>query len=219
MTSIDTEPAEPLPAAERGFNLGLPDGFHGLPVDDTDLAGPDAAASFTGEIGGIFGLSFEDENAQAAAAVFAGLGLAAGRQGLDYVAIAYYLSPDDPTRPIMIMLTGYVAPSDHSHPADAVANLREDLASDAETSVHDLRLPVGPAVASVTEKQDKVVVEGYPFPVLTRQLTAWVPDPDGTAIGVVTVTTNSFQDWERVCTVALDIFDTFEWEPLGATSS
>lgn len=219
MTSIDTEPAEPLPAAERGFNLGLPDGFHSLPIEVTDMAGADAATSFTGDIGGIFGLSSDDENAQAAAAVFAGLGLAVGRQGLDYAAIAYYLSPDDPTRPIMMMLTGYVAPSEHVHPADAVANLRRDLANDPGTTVHDLRLPVGPALASVTEKQDEIVVEGYPFPVLTRQLTAWIPDLDGTAIGVVTVTTNSFQDWERVCTVALDIVDTFEWEPLGATSS
>ncbi|WP_157362181.1 hypothetical protein [Haloechinothrix halophila] len=219
MMSIDTDPAEPLPVAERGFNLGLPDGFHGLPIEVSDMAGADAATSFTGDIGGIFGLSADDENAQATAAVFAGLGLAAGRQGLDYAAIAYYLSPDDPTRPIMILLTGYVAPSDHSHPADAVANLRHGLAADAGISVHDLRLPIGPAVASVSEKQDQVVVGEYPFPVLTRQLTAWVPDPDGTAIGVVTVTTNSFQDWERVCTVGLDIFDTFEWEPLGAASS
>lgn len=214
MTSVDLEQAEPLPAAGRGFNLGLHAGFHALPVAETDLADSDAAASFTGAVGGIFGLPPEDNNAQAAAAVFAGLGLAAGRQGLDYAAIAFYTSPDDPTRPIMIMLTGYVAPSDHTTPADAVAELHRDLAGDPGTSVHNVRLPVGPAVVEVTEKQDRVVVEGYPAPVLTRQLTAWVPDPDGTALGVVTVTTNSFQDWERVCTVGLDIFDTLEWEPL-----
>jgi hypothetical protein len=54
-----------------------------------------------------------------------------------------------------------------------------------------------------------------PIPVLTRQLSAWVPDRDGTTIGVISVMTNSFQDWERVCVLALDIFDSFGWEPLS----
>ncbi|MDI2027402.1 hypothetical protein QFW96_02215 [Saccharopolyspora sp. TS4A08] len=35
------------------------------------------------------------------------------------------------------------------------------------------------------------------------------------ANGAVSVITNSFPDWERVCVLGLEIFDTFGWEPLS----
>ncbi|SDP94885.1 hypothetical protein SAMN04487905_11695 [Actinopolyspora xinjiangensis] len=118
-------------------------------------------------------------------------------------------------RPIMVTLTGIAMPSDHHRKSEAVADLLELHRASADSTFEEIRLPVGPAVVTVTEEENALVVDEEPIHVLTRQLTAWVPDPDGTTIAVVSVMTNSFQDWEHVCTLALDIFDSFGWEPLS----
>ncbi|WP_141921351.1 hypothetical protein [Halopolyspora algeriensis] len=204
------------PVAQRGFRLGLPDGFIPLPLDDVDLdVESDEFESLVSFVAERFGLSATDESSIAAAASFAQLGSVIGDSGVDYSAIAFYKSPDDPMRPIMVTLTGIAMPSDHHRKSEAVANLLELHGSSSDSTVEEIRLPVGPAAATVTEEQNALVMGDEPIPVLTRQLSAWIPDPDGTTIAVVSVMTNSFQDWEHVCTLALDIFDSFGWEPLS----
>lgn len=84
-----------------------------------------------------------------------------------------------------------------------------------DRTVEQIKLPVGPAIATVTEEENALVMGDEPIQVLTRQLSAWVPDREGTTIAVVSVMTNSFRDWEHVCTLALDIFDSLGWEPLS----
>ncbi|TWG08347.1 hypothetical protein FHU35_11966 [Saccharopolyspora dendranthemae] len=157
----------------------------------------------------------DDDNAVAAASAFAQLGSLIGDGGIDYAAMAFYKSPDDPLRPIMVTLAGISMPSNHHTAREAINNLVELHSSSGADAVEELRLPSGPAVATVLEEHNALIVNGEPNHILTRQLSAWVPDRDGTTIGVVSVITNSFQDWERVCVLGLEIFDTFGWEPLS----
>lgn len=51
-----------------------------------------------------------------------------------------------------------------------------------------------------------------PAVVLNRQVSAWIPEPDGDTIAVVSVASPSWPDWEHVCDLALGIFDSFGWE-------
>lgn len=207
-----TSPHE-APIARRGFHLSLPDAFTALPLDDIESAND--LGDLTPRIAKQFGLAPDEDGAVAAADAFAQLGSLIGDGGVDYAAVAYYKSPDDPLRPIMVALTGIAIPSDHHNISEAVTSLVELHSASGADAVEELRLPSGPAVATVAEEQNALVMNDIPVHILTRQLSAWVPDRDGTTIGVVSVITNSFQDWERVCVLGLEIFDTFGWEPLS----
>jgi hypothetical protein len=198
----------------RGFNLAVPEGFIALPVDEDDFDTPEVGQALAARFAALFGLDPASEYAVATAAAFAGIGLVAGAS-LDFAAVALYRSPDDPMRPIMIVLTGVTMPSEHHNPQAAIEGLLEIHHSEGRGVPTRHRLPVGPAVAVVTEDHQALEYDGEAVPVLTRQVSLWVPDPDGTTVGVVAVQTNSWQDWEHVCVVALDIFDSFEWQPLN----
>lgn len=76
-----------------------------------------------------------------------------------------------------------------------------------------LTLPAGQAVAVVTEAAQAVGKDAESQAVvLSRQVAAWIPQPDGDTIAVVSVASPSWPDWEHVCDLALGIFDSFGWE-------
>lgn len=198
----------------RGFRLGLPEGFVELPIDD--FYDHPVSERLPESIATLFGLSVHDADVASATQAFNGLGMMIGDAGIDYSAIAFYKSPDDPSRPIMVTVCGTAMQSDHRNKSEAVKNVIEAHKYKDCQDLSEIRLPAGPAAVVVTEEQNVLVVDEVPTRVLTRQLTAWVPDPEGTTIGVVSVMTNSFQDWEHVCGLGLDIFDSFGWEPRSA---
>lgn len=200
--------------AQRGFHLSLPQGFMTLPVEDAERTSA-GFQDLTNQVAEQFGLTASDDNATEAATAFAQTSSLIGEGEVDFSAIAFYKSPDDALRPVMVTLTGITIPSDHRSRGEAVENLIELHGSSQVDAAEEIQLPAGPAVATVTEEQNALVMNDERIHVLTRQLSAWVPDRDGTTIGVVSVTTNSFQDWERICVLALDIFDTFGWEPIS----
>ena len=205
------------PVARRGFNLGLPEGFIELPTDGDDLGSPELTERLNAQVAAQFGLPPDGDNAAAAAAAFADLGVLAGNGGVDYSAIAFYQSPDDPARPIMILVTGIAMPSDHYGKDAAIAGLLETHQADGHGEPVAIQLPIGPAVAVAVEEKNFLAFDDEKVPILTRQFSAWVPDPDGTTIGVVSVMTNCWQDWDHVCVLATEIFDSFEWHELSST--
>ena len=127
------------PVARRGFNLGLPEGFIELPTDGDDLESPELTEQLNAQVAAQFGLPPDGDNAAAAAAAFADLGILSGGGGVDYSAIAFYQSPDDPARPIMILVTGIAMPSDHYGKDAAIAGLLETRKADGrgERKSHD----------------------------------------------------------------------------------
>jgi hypothetical protein len=195
----------------RGFDLGLPDGFIELPVD------PDQAGeSLVAKVAALFGLPPDSDYAKAATAALSAIGTTAGAGGLDYSAVTFYRSPDDPDRPIMVVLGATTMPSEHHRPQTAVDGLLEIRARQDRGTPTEYRLPIGPAVVLVSEEEHALRRGADEVPILSRALSLYVPDPDGTTVGVVTVQTNCWQDWDRVCVLALEIFDSFEWHPLDA---
>lgn len=196
--------------ARRGFNVVLPKGFIELAVDEDDYDRPEVRSGLVAKFAQLFNLDPDSEYAEATAAAYATIGLLAG-QALDYAAVALYRSADDPLRPIMITLTAKSTPSRHDTPQAAIEGLLEIHNAQGRGVPDRYKLPIGPAVTLVT--QDDLEVDT--LPIVNRQVSLWVPDPDGTTLGMVAVQTNSWQDWANVCAVAVDIFDSFEWNPLA----
>jgi hypothetical protein len=70
------------------------------------------------------------------------------------------------------------------------------------------------------EDNHQVIDQGEgvePIMLRSRQWTAWIPDPDGTTIAIISVTSPSVPDWPHVADLAADVFDSFAWQerPVG----
>ncbi|GAA1966890.1 hypothetical protein [Amycolatopsis minnesotensis] len=215
MSSNSGSAATDEPVVPRGFSLGMPPGFIALPLDEDQIHSTDFCDPFLEDVGKQFSLESGGDHAAATAAAFAELGMTIGGSGVDYAAVAYYKSPEDPLRPIMVTVTGLTMPSSHGDQETAVAGLYEIHKNEGRGTPTLMELPVGPAVALAIQDKNFISVGSERDPVLTRQFSAWIPDPDGTAIGVVSVLSNSWRDWDRVCVLGVEIFDTFQWEPIG----
>lgn len=195
----------------RSFTLELPEGFVALPSDLGDSL-PDQVGELTAYFARLFSLPPDDENAAAVAVYYAAVGPAAAESGVDHTELAMYRSPDDPDRAMMIMLSSSCVPAGHADVESAVAGLLEIHRAAGQGDVSKLSLPVGPAVVVVTEEQNGVFVGQAALPVLHRKITAWVPDPGGTTVGVVSVSSNNWQDWEHICRLTVDILGTMRWD-------
>jgi hypothetical protein len=153
----------------NGFTIKLPEGFVALP-----------ASAATAEIGRalkeLFHLPPGDISAAKVAESLSALGLIAAAGGAEYTAIGFFRSPDNPQRPVSVLLTAARMRSDHDDPTIMIAGLREVYAQDPDTDAQALQLRAGSAVA---------------------------------VIGVVS---NSWQDWPHVCDLALDVFESVSWE-------
>jgi hypothetical protein len=199
------------PDTARSFHIGLPDGFVELP-SDLESTTPDSVAAVTAYFAKLFYLPSDDQNAAMAAVYFAAIGTSSGDAGIDSTALAVYRSPDDPDRGMMVLLSSTCVPAGHADVASAIAGLLEIHRAQRPDAVTRVELPAGPAVVVVTEERNSVVVEEVVTPVVHRKITAWVPDPDGTTLAVVSMASNNWPDWEHVCRLALNVFDTLEWD-------
>jgi hypothetical protein len=203
MTSVE----QPI----RSFNLELPDGFVELPS-----TAEDATAQNVGEIGARFaalaGLPPDDPGAAEAAVYYAAVGAASGEDGVDYTAMALYRSPDDETRAMMVLLSSMCVPADHADVESAVAGLIEIHKATGQGRVDKLDLPAGPAVTVVTEQASTMSNGERTVGIRHRAITAWVPDPGGTTLGVVSVSSNNSVDWPHIERLAVDILRTMRWD-------
>lgn len=92
-----------------------------------------------------------------------------------------------------------------------ITGLRQVYAADPGTEV--LQLPAGRALATVREEPLLIKLDGdAPVALLQRQVVAWIPDRAGSAVAVVGVASNCWQDWPHVCDLALEIFDSVAWD-------
>lgn len=200
----------------RRFQFDLPAGFVELPVDPEDLD-PESFGALRAEIAGIFGFETDASSTEAAALGMATLGLLMA--GVDYAAVGFYQSPDEPGRPIMVVLTATGLPSEHDRPETAIDGLVEIHEAQGLGTVGRLTLPTGPAVVVVSEQESVLHIGDAATPVLQRQVAAWVPDRAGSTIAVLTASTNSWRDWEHVCALGLDVFESLEWFPAEEASA
>jgi hypothetical protein len=193
----------------NGFTIELPDGFVALP-----------ASAATAEIGRaleeLFHLPPSDTSTTKVAESLSALGLIAAASGAEYTSIGFFRSPDDPKRPVSALLTAARMASDHDDATTVIAGLREVYAQDPDTDAQVLQLRAGPALATVREEPAMIEIKGAdPLPLLQRQVLAWIPDPAGSAVAVIGVASNSWQDWPHVCDLALDVFESASWDNFG----
>lgn len=198
----------------RSFSLELPDGFVELPAD-ADTVTPEQVGAIAARFAALAGLSPDDPNAAEAAVYYAALGASSGDAGVDFTGLALYRSPDDPARAMMILLSSLCLPASHVDVESAVAGLLEVHKATGQGEVSKLELPVGPAVAVVTEQQSSISDGERSAPILHRAVTAWVPDPGGTTLGVVSVSSNNWVDWPHIARLAVDILRTMRWDDDG----
>ncbi|MGH3938100.1 MAG: hypothetical protein ACRDTG_05605 [Pseudonocardiaceae bacterium] len=196
----------------NGFTLELPAGFVALPavVATTEVARA---------VEELFALPPGDPSAAKVAESLSALGLQAADDGAEYTSIGFFRSPDDPQRPVCVLLTAARMSSDHDEPSTVIAGLREVYASDPNTETRMLRLAAGPALTAVREEPAMIEIEGATsLPLLQRQILTWVPDPAGSAVAVIGLVSNAWRDWGHVCDLALEVVDSLSWADSGAAS-
>jgi hypothetical protein len=198
----------------RSFTLELPEGFVELPAD-ADTVTPEQVGAIAARFAALAGLPPDDPNAAEAAVYYAALGASSGDAGVDYTGMALYRSPDDPGRAMMILLSSLCLPAGHADVESAVAGLLEVHKAAGQGEVSQLELPAGPAVTVVTEQQSSIGDGEQSAPVLHRAATAWVPDPGGTTLGVVSFSSNNWVDWPHIARLSVDILRTMRWDDEG----
>lgn len=196
---------------QRAFGFLVPDGFLELPVQPEDFT-PERFSVLKDAVAERFGLTSEEDAVQAAFG-FATMGSMAAEADAGFVATAVYRSPEDLERLAMIWLTVTEMPSAHESPEVAVEGLVEAHRAQGRAEPHKVRLIAGPAVVTIAEEPMMLHVGEESAPVLRREVTAWVPDPFGTRVAVLSLATNSWQDWEHVCALAMAVFDSLDWAP------
>jgi hypothetical protein len=190
-----------------GFSIELPEGFIELP------AAP-ASAEVQRELEELLGLPAGDTSAAEVAKSLSALGALAADSGARYSSIGLFRSPDDLQRPISVVLTASQMTSDHDDASTVITGLREVYAAEPDTDTEVLQLPAGQALATIREQPLMLQVDGVaPVALLQRQVVVWIPDRAGSAVAVVGVASNCWQDWPHVCDLALDLFESVSWTP------
>ncbi|MGH3840458.1 MAG: hypothetical protein ACRDS0_03290 [Pseudonocardiaceae bacterium] len=142
-----------------GFTIDLPESFIELPAGAQ-------TAQVQRELEERFGLPAGDTSAAKVAESLSALGLIAAGSGAQHTSIGLFRSPDDPQRPVSVVLTASRMDSDHDDPTVAIAGLSEVYAADPGIDTEVLQLPAGAALATIRETPALLEIEGVdPLPL------------------------------------------------------
>jgi hypothetical protein len=199
----------------RGFSLVLPEQCVEIPLGELTEEGLRGLAN---EIAGVFQLPSPDLGAVASAITLASVGAGAAAGGASHVSAGIFRSTDG-ERPILMLVSAYVMPSDHTSVQAAVSGLIEIHETQQSGLVRTVHLDSGPAV-TVESTEDTEITMGEPEPdtyeISQHTLTAWIPDPDGTTLVALSVMSTNTVDWADIKDLAEGIFDGFFWQPEGS---
>lgn len=193
---MTTSTAEP-----RSFTLGVPPGFIRIQPDTP-------ADELLAQIARVFNTEQITDDMRKFAAVLTALTPNALTDAIPYVGLGLFRSPQA-RRPILLSLSCLSQAADHDGVRTAVGGLLE---VHRDRLAREVALTCGPAVITLAEEPIELTDGGQPeLRLLRREITAWVPDPAGTAIAVVSVSSNNWQDWEHISEFALGLFNSLEW--------
>ncbi|MEV6620219.1 hypothetical protein AB0M83_17155 [Amycolatopsis sp. NPDC051106] len=193
------------------FSLVLPTGFITLPAAELDEPGFRALAA---EVAARFGLAGELDQGLAETTVMLATTAAAARAGgSGYTTAGFFRSPDDPDRPIMVLVSCFFLEAGHPSTAVAITGLRQVHEATATGPVDVVELPAGPAVLVQSVTHSGVPAGAGTVRITQHGITAWIPGPAG-VLGLA-VTSNNTEDWAHVAGLARGIFDTFAWARAG----
>ena len=191
-------------AEARPFRLDIPPGFIRLPGGQLDDAALDRVAA---QLATMINAAEITDDIRTVAYGLAALAPRALTDAVPYIGL--FRSPAA-ARPVLMSLSCLSQPSNHDSVPTAIGGLLEIHRKHGYA--REIPLPSGPAVISLREQLTELTVGGAAaLRLLRREVTAWVPDPAGTAIGVVSVSSGNWRDWEHVCDFMLGLCDTLEW--------
>ncbi|KEI43348.1 hypothetical protein [Saccharopolyspora rectivirgula] len=203
-----TEPA----SAQPNYSILLPEGFVELPGGEPTEA---KLRTLAGAVATRFGLPADteiDQGLAATAAMLMTVGASSAAGGAHYTAAAVYRSKRQPERPVMVLVNCFFMASQHSAPHIAVEGLEQYFGSRPDTTAERLRLPAGEAVVARTATTNLLQVKDSSVEITSHSITAWLPNPTGTGVLGVAVTSNNTEDWDDIVDLAQGIFQTVEWE-------
>lgn len=190
------------------FEYTLPAGAVALPLDETQID-IDVWTALLADTAAALGIEESAPEGLLAASSLALMGSLI--PGVDRAAFGMYRSPDDEARPITLLLTACSVRLDFESRELALATLLREL-TNGKQAVIQRDLPAGPCVVAITDEHQTLTDGTVQLAVRQHQVTAWVPDPTGATAAVVSVTTNSWRDWEHVSRVTLEVFESIRWE-------
>jgi hypothetical protein len=193
----------------RGFNLVLPEQCVEIPLGELT---EDGLRGLADEIAAVFQIPSLDLGAVASAITLASMGAGAAAGGAAHVSAGIFRSTDG-SRPILMLVSAYVMPSDHASAQAAISGLLEIHESQQSGLVRTVQLDSGPAV-TVEASEDTEITMGDPEPyeISQHSLTAWIPDPDGSTLVALSVMSTNTEDWPDIKDLAEGIFDGFFWQ-------
>lgn len=199
--------SSPTAAQPHPFALYLPEGFIELPLGELT---EESFAGIAAETAAFFDIEPTDLGAVASAITFATMAGAMREARASYSAAGLFKSLDG-TRPLLALVQCFVLLSDH-HTVDAgvmaLKALHEQQGLGTVTTEH---LEAGAAVIVETAERDLVTMRDETFETEPRSITAWIPDPAGTCVVGLGVSSNNTEDWPRIKDLADGIFNAFEW--------
>jgi hypothetical protein len=197
----------------RPFVLLLPEQFIEIHLGELT---EDVLRGLARQVAGVFGISELDLGAVASAVTLGSVGAAAAAGGASHLSAGLFRSPDD-ERPVMVLVSCYVMVSDHTAVQAAVSGLLEIHETQNRGVVRAVQLDSGPAV-TVEARETVQITMGEQAPeiydITQHTVTAWIPDPTGTCVVAVSVSSTNSDDWEHVQDLAGGIFDGFLWARL-----
>lgn len=122
-----------------------------------------------------------------------------------------FRSPDDPRRPIMVLVNVYYVESGQSSVNAAIAGL-EEVHRQAGGSPEIADLPAGRAVITTSRKPSSITVNEEAVEIVQHSIVAWIPNSNGKGMAGVAISSNNSEDWSHVEDLARGLFETFEWE-------
>lgn len=198
----------------RGFSLVLPEQSVEIPLGELT---EDSLRGLADEIAAVFQIPSLDLGAVASAITLASMGAGAAAGGAAHVSAGIFRSADG-ERPILMLVSAYVMPSDHASVQAAISGLLEIHESQQSGLVRTVQLDSGPAV-TVEAGEDTEITMGEPEPetyeISQHSLTAWIPDPDGATLVALSVMSTNTEDWPDIKDLAAGIFDGFFWQDGG----
>lgn len=209
----------PEVAQRPGISLTLPPEFAELPSGEVDEA---TFRSLAAEIAARFGLDPDAEIDQGLAettAMLLAAGAASSAGGSTFTAAGFFRSPDDPRRPLMVLVSVFYVESSHPSIAVAIAGL-EEMHRQKGAAPEIVDLSAGRAVVTTSRVANSVGVNEGQVDIVQHSIVAWISHPAGEGIAGVAVSSNNSEDWVHVEDMARGLFETFEWEdaptPVGA---
>ncbi|QGK71597.1 hypothetical protein GIY23_20585 [Allosaccharopolyspora coralli] len=195
------------------YSLTLPDGFIELPRGEpTD----EKLRTLAMAIASRFGLPADtevDQSLAGVAAMLMTLGASTEAGGAHYTAAAVFRSAKQADRPLMVVVSCFLLPSEHPSARVAADGLEKYHRNQSGTEVEQVPLPAGQTVVTRTASTSTLTANDQTIDVISHAITAWIPNPSGNGLLGVSVTSNNTEDWEDICDMASGLFETVEWTP------